>query len=147
VVLAVRRLRAVFLGLLVACDVCLCPYTSHGHCGVLREDGTVDPAPSEARLAAIALAYAEAGAHVVAPSDMMDGRIAAIKAALHAAGRSNTVAVLSYSAKVRAPWSAPGHTCGISHLQRGMGQIVCVGLLRPLSGRRQERHGYRGQLA
>jgi porphobilinogen synthase len=100
VVLAVRKLRTLFPQLLVACDVCLCPYTSHGHCGILRADGSIDPTPSEKRLGEIALAYAAAGAQVVAPSDMMDGRIAAIKAALTANGLGNKVSVLSYSAKV-----------------------------------------------
>ena len=66
----------------VACDVCICPYTSHGHCGVFRDNGLIDQEASVARLAEIAGSYAKAGADIVAPSDMMDGRIAAIKAQL-----------------------------------------------------------------
>ena len=68
--------------LAVACDVCICPYTSHGHCGVFRDNGLIDQEASVARLAEIAGSYAMAGADIVAPSDMMDGRIAAIKAQL-----------------------------------------------------------------
>ncbi|XP_041099696.1 delta-aminolevulinic acid dehydratase-like, partial [Polyodon spathula] len=79
---ALRKLRSAFPELLLACDVCLCPYTSHGHCGILREDGSLDSAASCQRLAEVALAYAQAGCHIVAPSDMMDGRIGAIKQAL-----------------------------------------------------------------
>ncbi|KAI5089183.1 delta-aminolevulinic acid dehydratase [Silurus meridionalis] len=79
---AVKKLRALFPNLVLACDVCLCPYTSHGHCGILREDGTLDNAASCRRLAEVALAYTQAGCHIIAPSDMMDGRIAAIKQAL-----------------------------------------------------------------
>ncbi|KAM6243849.1 delta-aminolevulinic acid dehydratase isoform 2-T3 [Porphyrio hochstetteri] len=79
---AIRKIRATFPELLIACDVCLCPYTSHGHCGILREDGTIQNETSCLRLAEVALAYARAGCHIVAPSDMMDGRIAAMKAAL-----------------------------------------------------------------
>jgi porphobilinogen synthase len=101
---AVRLLRARYPSLLVMVDVCLCGYTSHGHCGVLRQtveaaaDITVasgcsassaaapaweiDNAASVARIAEVALAFARAGAHVIAPSDMMDGRVGAIKAAL-----------------------------------------------------------------
>ncbi|XP_034507356.1 delta-aminolevulinic acid dehydratase-like, partial [Ailuropoda melanoleuca] len=99
VVLAVRMLRALFPGLLIACDVCLCPYTSHGHCGILRQDGTVQNEASCQRLAEVALAYAKAGCHIVAPSDMMDGRICAIKEALLANDMGNKVSVMSYSAK------------------------------------------------
>jgi len=60
-------------------DVCLCEYTSHGHCGILREDGTLDNTQSVDRISDVALAYATAGAHCVAPSDMNDGRVRAIK--------------------------------------------------------------------
>uniref|UniRef100_A0A8V1ADZ5 porphobilinogen synthase n=1 Tax=Gallus gallus TaxID=9031 RepID=A0A8V1ADZ5_CHICK len=79
---AIRKICSTFPQLLIACDVCLCPYTSHGHCGILREDGTIQNEASCQRLAEVALAYAQAGCHIVAPSDMMDGRIAAIKKAL-----------------------------------------------------------------
>ncbi|XP_049887997.1 delta-aminolevulinic acid dehydratase isoform X2 [Pectinophora gossypiella] len=82
VIKALPKLRDAFPQLLIACDVCLCPYTSHGHCGVLTNTGAIDHAASVKRIAEVALAYAKAGAHVVAPSDMMDNRIKAIKDAL-----------------------------------------------------------------
>uniref|UniRef100_A0AAY5L9D2 Delta-aminolevulinic acid dehydratase n=1 Tax=Esox lucius TaxID=8010 RepID=A0AAY5L9D2_ESOLU len=81
-VLAVKKIKSLFPGLLMACDVCLCPYTSHGHCGILQEDGTLDNGASCQRLAEVALAYARAGCHIIAPSDMMDGRVGAIKQSL-----------------------------------------------------------------
>ncbi|XP_038600704.1 delta-aminolevulinic acid dehydratase [Tachyglossus aculeatus] len=104
---AIRTLRAAFPELLVACDVCLCPYTSHGHCGLLRKDGSIRAEDSSRRLAEVALAYAKAGCQVVAPSDMMDGRIAAIKEALIAHGLGNQVSVLSYSAKFASCFYGP----------------------------------------
>ncbi|MEQ2177645.1 hypothetical protein GOODEAATRI_005662 [Goodea atripinnis] len=60
-VLAIKKIRSLFPELLVACDVCLCPYTSHGHCGILTEDGAVNNDASCLRLAEVALAYARAG--------------------------------------------------------------------------------------
>lgn len=97
---AIKIFRKEFPELLIVCDVCLCPFTDHGHCGYLRENGTIDNERSIARLAEVALNYAIAGAHVVAPSDMMDGRIGAIKKQLSLNGLSNQVSVMSYSAKV-----------------------------------------------
>jgi porphobilinogen synthase len=82
-------------------------YTSHGHCGILKSDHTVDNAASIARLAAIAVAYAAAGAHLIAPTDMMDGRVGAIKAGLRAAGHGSTVAVMSYAAKFASCFYGP----------------------------------------
>ncbi|XP_073170556.1 delta-aminolevulinic acid dehydratase isoform X4 [Lepidochelys kempii] len=79
---AIKKICSSFPELLIACDVCLCPYTSHGHCGILRKDGTIQNEASCQRLAEVSLAYAKAGCHIVAPSDMMDGRIAAMKEAL-----------------------------------------------------------------
>ncbi|KAB5588275.1 Delta-aminolevulinic acid dehydratase [Ceratobasidium theobromae] len=100
VILAIRKLRQLYPDLYIAADVCLCEYTSHGHCGYLVP-GTriIDQAPSAARIADVALAYASAGAHCVAPSDMMDGRIAAIKRKLIDAGLANQCTLMSYSAK------------------------------------------------
>jgi porphobilinogen synthase len=89
----------VFPGLYVAADVCLCEYTSHGHCGVLQRDYTIDTPQSVARIADVALSYARAGAHCVAPSDMMDGRIRAIKHKLMEHNFANKVMLMSYSAK------------------------------------------------
>ncbi|CAM9269425.1 unnamed protein product, partial [Lampetra planeri] len=106
-ILAARALRALFPGLLVACDVCLCPYTSHGHCGILRADGTLDNEASCQRLAEVALAYAKAGCQVIAPSDMMDGRIGAIKRILIDNGMANQVSIMSYSAKFASCFYGP----------------------------------------
>ncbi|XP_019744333.1 delta-aminolevulinic acid dehydratase-like isoform X1 [Hippocampus comes] len=90
-VMAVKKIRSLFPDLLVACDVCLCPYTSHGHCGILNEDGSLNIDASCLRLAEVALAYAKAGCHIIAPSDMMDGRVGAIKQALLSNGLGNKV--------------------------------------------------------
>ncbi|XP_070159181.1 endoplasmic reticulum chaperone BiP isoform X2 [Polyergus mexicanus] len=99
IIQAVSLLRRKFPNLLIACDVCLCPYTIHGHCGILKNDGSINNADSVRRIAEIAVSYAKAGAQIVAPSDMMDGRISAIKQGLATAGYSNKVAVLSYAVK------------------------------------------------
>ncbi|KAI7863726.1 delta-aminolevulinic acid dehydratase [Spinellus fusiger] len=106
-VLAVQLLRQTFSSLYIACDVCLCEYTSHGHCGLLREDGTLDNGPSIQRLAEVAVAYAQAGAHCVAPSDMMDGRVFAIKQGLIQAGLAHKVALMAYSAKFAGSFYGP----------------------------------------
>ena len=98
VLLACAALRARYPGLLIMVDLCLCGYTDHGHCGVLA-GRAIDNAASVARLAEVAVAFAAAGAGVIAPSDMMDGRVGAIKDALRRAGMGGRVAVMSYSAK------------------------------------------------
>lgn len=74
VIRALPLLRQAYPNLLIACDVCLCPYTSHGHCGII-ENGFINNEKSIERIAAIALSYARMGAHIVAPSDMMDSSI------------------------------------------------------------------------
>jgi porphobilinogen synthase len=84
--------------LVVMADLCLDEYTDHGHCGVLRSDGTVDNDATLERYAQVALAQADAGADVVAPSGMMDGQVAAIRGALESAGHHDTI-VLAYAAK------------------------------------------------
>jgi porphobilinogen synthase len=92
---------------LVMTDVCLCAYTSHGHCGLLTRDGAaVDNDATLPHLARMAVAHAKAGAHVVAPSDMMDGRIGALRDALEAAGLPD-VALLSYAAKFASAYYGP----------------------------------------
>lgn len=91
--------------LTVITDVCLCSYTEHGHCGVLV-DGRIDNDRSLAPIVAAALSHARAGADVVAPSDMMDGRVAAIRDALDAAGFSD-VALLSYAVKFASAYYGP----------------------------------------
>ncbi|EEQ86242.1 Aminolevulinate dehydratase [Blastomyces dermatitidis] len=99
VIQSIRLLRSRFPDLYIVTDVCLCEYTSHGHCGILREDGTLNNALSIDRISDVALAYAEAGAHCVAPSDMNDGRVRAIKIKLIEAGIAHRVLLMSYSAK------------------------------------------------
>lgn len=106
-ILAVKLLRQHFPDLVVACDVCLCAYTSHGHCGILKRDGVLDNSASIKRLAEQSVAYAHAGAQIIAPSDMMDGRVGAIKDALKVAGFSNTVSVLSYAVKFASSFYGP----------------------------------------
>ena len=102
---AVRRLKRELPELLVVTDVCLCEYTSHGHCGLIR-DGDVDNDATVPLLARMAVAHAAAGADVVAPSDMMDGRVGAIRAALDGAGHTGT-AILSYAAKYASAFYGP----------------------------------------
>jgi porphobilinogen synthase len=99
VISAIRLLRAAFPELFIVVDVCLCEYTSHGHCGILREDGSLNNQLSVERISDVALAYAEAGAQCVAPSDMNDGRIRAIKLKLIEAGIAHKTLLMSYSAK------------------------------------------------
>jgi len=102
---ALRAIRARVADLVLVADVCLCEYTTHGHCGILR-DGAVDNDATLPLLADAAVTYAEAGADVVAPSDMMDGRVAAIRAALDDAGLAET-AILSYAAKFASAFYGP----------------------------------------
>jgi porphobilinogen synthase len=102
---AVRRLKKEVDGLVVMTDVCLDEYTSHGHCGVVR-DGEVDNDATLPLLARAALSHARAGADVVAPSDMMDGRVAAIRRALDDDGFAE-VAILSYAAKMASAFYGP----------------------------------------
>ena len=102
---AVRAIRDECKELLVLTDVCLCEYTSHGHCGVV-EGAEVKNDPTLELLAKMAVAHARAGAHVVSPSDMMDGRVAAIRRALDAQGFAD-VAILSYAAKYASGFYGP----------------------------------------
>ncbi|RKF59030.1 Delta-aminolevulinic acid dehydratase [Erysiphe neolycopersici] len=99
VITSIRVLRQRFPTLFIVADVCLCEYTSHGHCGILREDGSLNNDMSVDRISDVAMAYAHAGAHCVAPSDMNDGRIRAIKLKLIEDGISHRVVVMSYAAK------------------------------------------------
>jgi porphobilinogen synthase len=102
---AVRAIRAACRELLVVTDVCLCEYTSHGHCGVV-EDGEVQNDPTLALLARMAVSHARAGAHIVAPSDMMDGRVGAIREGLDEAGYE-ALPILSYAAKYASAFYGP----------------------------------------
>jgi porphobilinogen synthase len=102
---AVRALKKALPDLLVICDVCLCGYMNHGHCGLVRA-GRVQNDPTLKLLAKTALAYAEAGADIIAPSDMMDGRVAAIRSALDGRGFADTP-ILSYAAKYASAYYGP----------------------------------------
>lgn len=102
---AIVEIKKRFPGLMVVGDVCLCEYTSHGHCGVI-EKNDVDNDKTLPLLAKMALAQVRAGADIVAPSDMMDGRIKAIREALDDAGFSNTP-IMSYSAKYASAYYGP----------------------------------------
>lgn len=102
---AVRALKREVPSLVVITDVCMCEYTDHGHCGILR-DGEVDNDATLDLLVRESLAHARAGADVVAPSDMMDGRVGAIRRALDAGGFQDT-AILSYAAKFASAFYGP----------------------------------------
>ena len=103
--IALRALRPRFPELVLLTDVCLCEYTSHGHCGVVV-DGDVDNDRSLELLARTAVSHAEAGADIVAPSDMMDGRVGAIREALDDHG-FETTPILAYSAKYASAFYGP----------------------------------------
>lgn len=102
---AIRRIKAASPETVVITDVCLCEYTSHGHCGVIR-DGNVQNDESLKLLADMALSHVEAGADMVAPSDMMDGRVGAIRRALDEQGFSN-LPIMAYSAKYASSFYGP----------------------------------------
>ena len=102
---ALRRLRTRHPGLLLFTDVCCCEYTSHGHCGIVR-DGSVDNDATLAILGRVAATHAEAGADILAPSGMMDGMVAAIRSALDQAGFSER-AILSYAVKYASAFYGP----------------------------------------
>jgi len=125
---AVRTLKEALPALVVMTDVCLCEYTDHGHCGVLRrptaggpgQDLTVDNDLTLPLLAREAVAHARAGADIVAPSDMMDGRVAAIRAALDGAGFTD-LPILSYAAKFAGGFYGPFRDAAESAPREGPG--------------------------
>jgi porphobilinogen synthase len=104
--LATRAIKEAHPDLLVICDLCLCEYTSHGHCGVLRSDGHVDNDATLELLARTAVSQARAGADIIAPSDMMDGRVGAIRAALDDDGLAE-MPIMAYSAKFASAFYGP----------------------------------------
>ncbi|KAI5706344.1 hypothetical protein M8J76_015135 [Diaphorina citri] len=103
----IPMIRKQFPSLTIACDVCLCGYTSHGHCAIFNEDGSIHYEKTLKRLADISKAFSDAGAHIVAPSDMMDNRIHAIKQSLLTSRQSSTTGLLSYSAKFCSAFYGP----------------------------------------
>jgi porphobilinogen synthase len=123
---AVRTLKEAAPGLVVITDVCMCEYTSHGHCGIIREtvgrgpspDYLVDNDATLPLLVGTALSHAEAGADLVAPSDMMDGRVAAIRAGLDDSGFANTP-IMAYSAKQASAFYGPFRVAADSAPQFG----------------------------
>jgi porphobilinogen synthase len=114
---SIEAIRKAKLDLLVITDVCLCEYTSHGHCGVLK-DGEVANDPTLELLADAALSHARAGADIVAPSDMMDGRVAAIRTKLDANGFPD-IAIFSYAAKYCSAFYGPFREAAQSAPQSG----------------------------
>lgn len=103
---AIRKVKEIAPDMYVITDVCMCQYTDHGHCGILSKEGYVQNDVTLPYLARIAVSHAKAGADMVAPSDMMDGRVAAIRAALDENGFMN-VPIMSYSAKYASSFYGP----------------------------------------
>jgi porphobilinogen synthase len=104
--LAVRAIKEAHPELVVITDVCLCAYTSHGHCGVIRDDGQVDNDVTLELLAKTAISHAAAGSDAVAPSDMMDGRVGALRSQLDSEGFTD-VPIVAYSAKFASAYYGP----------------------------------------
>ena len=102
---AIEQIKQAAPGLLVVTDVCLCEFTSHGHCGVVK-DGKIDNDSTCGLLTKMALSHAQAGADIIAPSDMMDGRVRSIREALEENGFEN-VAIMSYAAKYASAFYGP----------------------------------------
>jgi porphobilinogen synthase len=115
---AVRALKHAAPELVVITDVCLCEYTSHGHCGVVTPAGEVDNDATLPLLARAAISHVEAGADIVAPSDMMDGRVAAIRASLDDAGFGSTP-IMAYAAKQASAFYGPFRVAADSAPQFG----------------------------
>jgi porphobilinogen synthase len=103
---SIRAIKSAVPEMLVVADVCNCEYTDHGHCGILDARGEVDNDATLELLTRTALTYADAGVDIVAPSDMMDGRVEAIRSALDAHGYTN-VAIMAYSAKYASAFYGP----------------------------------------
>ena len=104
--LAVRALKEAHPELVLITEVCLCEYTSHGHCGIVRDDGQIDNDVTLELLARTAISHAAAGADAVAPSDMMDGRVGALRGQLDAEGHKDTP-IIAYSAKFASSFYGP----------------------------------------
>ncbi|KAF2071202.1 hypothetical protein CYY_007488 [Polysphondylium violaceum] len=107
VIKSIELIKKEYPDICICTDVCLCAYTNHGHCGILTSDNLIDNEKSIKRLGELSLSFALAGAHVIAPSDMMDCRIAEIKRVLFEAGIGSRVAVMSYSSKFASCFYGP----------------------------------------
>jgi porphobilinogen synthase len=116
---AVRAIREAAPEIVIATDVCLCQYTDHGHCGVLAEDGEISNDETLPLLARVAVSHARAGADLIAPSDMMDGRIGAVRSALDDAGLAERAAIMAYSSKFSSAFYGPFRDAAHSAPQRG----------------------------
>lgn len=117
----IQLLRAEIPELMIICDLCLCPYTDHGHCGILKEDETIDNEKSVIRLGEIALDYIAAGAHMIAPSDCMDCRIGYLKNLFRE--KDLQIPVMSYGAKFCSKLYGPFRTaCGSAPSKTGRNQ-------------------------
>ena len=103
---SIGAIKSALPEMVVIADLCNCEYTDHGHCGILDQNGDVDNDATLALLNRTAVTYAEAGVDVVAPSDMMDGRVEAIRSALDARGHTGT-AIMAYSAKYASAFYGP----------------------------------------
>lgn len=139
---SIRWIRTHFPKLYVVADVCLCEYTDHGYCGILNESGRLDNNASLLRLTEVAVSYAQAGAHCVAPSDMNDCRVGAIKNGLQTAGLVHQVAVMSYSAKFHSSLYGPFRAAVAS--QPSFGNHACYQL--PVGARGLARRAIRRDL-
>jgi porphobilinogen synthase len=115
---AICEVRKNYPGLVICTDVCLCAYTSHGHCGPLNDSGDVDNDATNPLLAEVAASHAAAGADIVAPSAMMDGQVAAIRAALDEHRLTDTL-IMSYSTKFASAMYGPFRDAGESAPQHG----------------------------
>jgi len=115
---AIRKIRKKFPNLVIASDVCVCAYTSHGHCGPLAKSGDVDNDAANVVLARMAVSHAAAGADMVAPSAMMDGQVTAIRQALDDKGFQQTL-LMSYSTKFASSMYAPFREAEASAPQKG----------------------------
>jgi porphobilinogen synthase len=115
---AVKAVRKTYPGLVVFTDVCLCAYTKHGHCGILDKDGDVENDRTLTILAKMAVSHAEAGAHSVAPSAMMDGQISALRTALSVKGFKDTI-LMSYSTKFASYFYGPFREAAASKPGKG----------------------------
>lgn len=133
---AVRRIKDAAPELLVMTDVCLCEYTDHGHCGILDDKGEVSNDDTLEVLATVALSHARAGADIIAPSDMMDGRVGVIREELDENGFEH-VPILSYAVKYCSSFYGPFREAAGSAPPSGTGRATRW--TRPTSARRSVR--------